>query len=165
MEDISNSEIGAEKAKLESYIKRREEWIKNCQEASSYAISRFDILIISLSTGALGFSIGFIKDFVKSDTIVVSFLLVKLSWIFFTSSIISNLLSQQTSYYSNQIEIKFTRLQIRKKRGKIVNTDNESTYKCQTKILDNFTIIFNFISLSLLITGLILTLIFICKNS
>lgn len=47
------------------YIEKLEAHIKSCKEASDYSIGRFDILIITLASGALGFSMSFIKDIVE----------------------------------------------------------------------------------------------------
>lgn len=147
-----------------AFVKRLEEYIVSCKESAKYSIDRFDILIISLSTGALGFSIAFIKDFVK-DKINPNLLLIKISWIVFAIAIIMNLLSQKTSYYSHILEIKLTKIKIKKLKGKENCSNCENRLNFKTNILDSLTTFFNISSLILLIAGIILTLIFININS
>lgn len=150
--------------KIQSRIKKYEDYIASCKEASNYAIGRFDILIISLSTGALGFSIAFLKDFVN-PTNADGFILIKISWIFFATAIMMNLLSQKTSYYSHKIEIKLMNYKIKKLKGKEVCTNCENRLDLKTTLLNGLTIFFNLSSLILFVISVILTLIFICKNS
>lgn len=103
-------------------IKNLENHINSTKEIVAYSIKRFDTLIISLSTGGLVLSVGFVKDLID-DFEKTNLCLLKLSWLLFALAIISNLLSQVTSYFSNKIEIKLSKNEIRQKRGKEVKVN------------------------------------------
>src|SRR5260221_14682741 len=100
----------------EKYINDLELHCVSCKEASNYSIKRFDILIITLSSGALLFSAGFIKDIIEASN-KRNFLLIKIAWALFGSAIIFNLWSQITSYYANKLEIRIIKNLIRKEKG------------------------------------------------
>ena len=68
-------------------------------------MERIDILVVSISTAALGFSMTFIKDLIP-DLATKCLTLLKISWFLFGAAIIFNLLSQLTSYYANRLEYK-----------------------------------------------------------
>jgi hypothetical protein len=127
-----------------------------------YSLDRFDILIISISSGGLVFSMGFVKDII-SDATKIDFLLLKISWIFFGLSIILNLLSQVTAYYANNFELRITKNIIRKER-KCELIGNQSKLENKKNILNFLTNLFNGSSLILLITGIILFVIFMSKT-
>ena len=88
----------------EAYIKKLEKHIDSTRENKKYSIDRFDILIISLSSGALGLSISYLKDILK-DLHCVNLTSLKMSWILFALAIICNLLSQRTAFVANEKEI------------------------------------------------------------
>ena len=144
------------------YIENLEAHIKSCKESANYSISRFDVLIISLSTGALGFSISFIKD-VSPKTVYNNLYLLKISWVLFSASLILNLLSQVTSYYANKYEIKISKSIIREEKGNnnLLNREKVEKWKC---ILDTWTMYLNGVSLLGFILGIIFLIIFTCNN-
>ena len=94
--------------KSERFISNLEAHKEKTVANLKYSIDRFDILIISISSGGLVFSMGFIKDII-SKMPPVDFLLLKISWILFGLAIVLNLLSQVTSYYANTFELKITK--------------------------------------------------------
>lgn len=102
----------------ENYIRKLEAHCDTCKKATEYAITRFDILIIALSSGSLAFTVGLIRDFFKTASKQEIFLL-KISCTLFGCAIVINLVSQITSYYSNKIEIKITNDLIKQEKGKI----------------------------------------------
>lgn len=146
----------------ERYISNLEKHIENTKSNMKYSLDRFDVLIITLSSGGLVFSMSFIKDieFLKD---VQYLILLNISWIFFGTSIISNLLSQVTGYLTNKIEIIVSNGLIRKKRKKQINIDIE---KLETKgnIANVLTHFFNGLSLILLIGAIVLLIVFISFN-
>lgn len=144
------------------YIENLELHLKSCKEAIDYSISRFDILIISLSSGALVFSMSFIKDIAGTNA-TQNISLLKISWGLFGSSLILNLLSQVTSYYANKYEIKITKRIIQKQRGKVTSSE-ESNLDAVKSVLNSFTLYFNSISLFALISGIIILIIFTSYN-
>lgn len=125
----------------ENYIEKLKEHIKCCEDAMKYSMDRFDILIISLSSGALGFSMSFIKDIAKANN--YSFLgLLKFSWVLFGLALITNLLSQLTSYFAHKYEMKISKNLIRKEKGK-ESALNETKYETRKKRFDSLTVILN----------------------
>lgn len=154
-----DSEVKKEPSK---YIQDMEAHILRCKEASDYSIKRFDVLIITLSSSGLALSLAFIKDLIKTLS-SGNFLLFKISTIFFAVSIICNLLSQKTSFYSHSIEIKVSKLLILKKQQKSVCSNCEGRLDFRAKFLNISTTILNFTSLVLLISAIILIMVFILK--
>lgn len=150
------------KEKKEKYVTELEEHIKYCREAVEYSITRFDILIISLSGGALGFSINFIKDVAQKNTFPNLWQL-KTSWILFGSALIMNLLSQATSYLANKFEIKISKELIKRPAKNEIST-NQTKWEKKKIIFDNSTIILNSASLFSFIGGIVFLIIFTFCN-
>ncbi len=144
------------------YIEKLEAHIKKCEDNSKYALDRLDILIITLSTGALGFSITFIKDIIKVKCIECLCLL-QFSWSLFALSIISNLVSQMTSYQASRLDIKVTKNIIRSKKGAESRVD-EQKLDDRKNNLNTWTKVLNMSSLCLLILGIVLVICFFCTN-
>ena len=136
---------------IDYYVKELEAHCESCKKATEYAITRFDILIIALSSGAIAFSEVFIKDVLK-ETGSYNYTLIKIAWASFKSAIVLNLFSQIKSYYSNKSEIKIIGSLLKKERGKMPLV-NERELECQQKNLNSGTIVFNFLSFSAFLVG------------
>ena len=160
---ITEEEKGIEKLKEEKYIQKLKEHIKCCEDAMKYSLDRFDILIITLSSGALGFSMSFIKDVAKNNN-YHHLTLLKFSWLLFGISLIANLLSQVTSFFAHQYELKISKNLIRKEKGKNSILNNETKIELTKKIFDYSTYILNAVSLLALIGGVIILIIFTYNN-
>ena len=143
------------------YINKLEKHIEQAKDSAKYSLDRFDILIISLSTCSLIFSIGFVKDIIPNLNDINTTLL-KLAWLFFLISLIANLISQVSGYYANKYDIKITQNIIREKRNKKMK-GNQNLYKQICKYLNYATIWLNGLSLILLISGLIALIVFFHK--
>lgn len=146
----------------ERYIQKLESHIEKTDANLKYSVDRFDILIISISSGGLVFSMGYVKD-ILTKNIHNDFALLKISWVFFGTSIILNLLSQVTSYYANKYEIAISKNIIRQERNKPV-IGNQSKLDCRQRIFNFLTNSFNFLSLLLLITAIIILIVFVNKS-
>lgn len=101
------------------YIEQLQNYVESIQKAIDYSVERFDILIISLSSSGLVLSVGFVKNII-TDFSNVNPILLKITWLLFTSSLIMNLLSQVTGYYANKYDLKVTKDIIRTEKGKKV---------------------------------------------
>ncbi|NCA84412.1 MAG: hypothetical protein EOM83_02435 [Clostridia bacterium] len=144
------------------YIKNLEYHIEGTKANIKYSLDRFDILIISLSSGGLIFSMGFIKDILPKD-IEINFLLLKISWILFGASIMINLLSQVTGYYANKMEIKISKNIIRQeKKNEMIG--NQQHFESMKKIFNSLTNVFNGLCLFFLIGGVVFLIIFVSAN-
>ena len=141
--------------KLESHIEKANSNLK-------YSIDRFDILIISISSGGLVLSMGFVKDLL-SDKINIDFTLLKISWILFAFSIVFNLISQVTGYYANKYDIMVTKNIIRKEKEKPI-IGNQDKLESQEKHMNNSTMILNATSLISLILGIAIMVVFMSIN-
>jgi hypothetical protein len=150
------------KKRSKRYIKNLEVHIENALLNSKYALDRFDILIISISSGGLVFSMGFVKDLLPKDQII-DLLFLKISWILFGLSIIFNLLSQVTSYYANKYEISISRYLIGLER-KESQIGNQNNLECKKKIFNSITYFFNWSSLVLLILAILILIHFVVKS-
>lgn len=146
----------------ERYIQKLEAHIEKTDANLKYSIDRFDILIISISSGGLVFSMGYVKD-ILSKNIHNDYTLLKVAWIFFGTSIIINLLSQVTSYYANKYEISISKNLIRQERDKPM-TGNQSEFECKKRIFDFLTNSFNLTSLLLLISAIIILIVFVYNS-
>lgn len=93
--------------------------IDSLKKDEDYAVEKFDTLIVSLSSGGLVFSVGFVKDVIK-DFHKVDLLWLKVCWIFFTLSLICSLISHVTGYHSNRYERRALKCKIKKHKGETV---------------------------------------------
>lgn len=143
--------------KNKKYIASLNEYIKAAEIRAKYSIERYDILVISLSSGGIALAVGFFDKFETIDKSSVYY-----GCLFFSIAIIINLFSQVTGYFANRYDIKYCNEEIRELQGK--NYDiNYKKYDCFKMIFNFFTTLFNGISLLSLIAGTIFLLIFI-KN-
>lgn len=143
--------------KNKKHIASLNEYRKTAETRVKYSIERYDILIISLSSGGIALAAGFFEKFKDIDKSNVYY-----ACLFFSISIIINLLSQVTGYYANRNDIKYCNQEIRELEGKSY-IKNYKKYDCFKIVFNFFTISFNGISLLSLIIGTIFILIFI-KN-
>lgn len=143
------------------YIDNLEKHIDTTKEAVKYSLERFDILIISLSSGGLVLSIGFVKDVIK-DFKCVDPVFLKISWGLFALSLITNLLSQVTGYYANKFEIKISKNILRKQREKD-EKGNQNRFLKLKGSYDFLTNFFNGLCLLSLIGAIVFLIIFINK--
>ncbi|WP_163378445.1 hypothetical protein [Cyclobacterium sp. SYSU L10401] len=144
------------------YLYKLEKHISLAKESSKYSSDRFDILLISLSTSALVLSIGFVEKVIPT-LYSVNTTLLKISWLLFVVSLISNLKSQVTGYYSNEFEIKVTKNLIREERGKQLR-GNQKKMETYCRNLNKLTLILNGISLCSLLIGIIILVLFFSNN-
>ena len=144
------------------FITNLEKHIEKASEHKKYSVDRFDILVISISTTSLVFSIGFVKDFVK-DNVDINYGLLKIAWLFFTLTIIINLISQINGYYANDYDISVTKNILKEKRGfKMVGKQKKLMSMCN--FFNGTTQILNFVSLICILTGIITLIIFFSNN-
>lgn len=151
---------------INKYIDDLSAWIDERKKDLNYSLEQFDKLIITLSSGSLALSIGFIKDIVKITKETDTFFL-KLSWYLLAISLISVLISQLTSYFTNKTEINLTIDEIRQLEKHKSYDDSKMTIRFKrffVKMSNLLTISFNAISFSGLIAGIISFIIFINKN-
>ncbi|MBS4070363.1 MAG: hypothetical protein KGZ90_03495 [Algoriphagus sp.] len=144
------------------YINNLEKHISLAKESARYSSDRFDILLISLSTSSLILSIGFIEKIIP-DLRLIDTSCLKTSWLLFVVSLISNLFSQVTGYYSNQYDIKVTKNLIKIERGKNIQGNQESLEKICSN-LNLCTIILNILSLICLVSGIVILIYFISNQ-
>lgn len=144
--------------KNKRYIRNLEKHISSADSNVKYSLDRFDILIITISSGGLIFSMGFVKD-ILSEINNIDFTLLKISWVGFSFSIIINLLSQVSSYFANSIDIKITRNIIKEERSKPIIW-NKRNMEIKQNIYDFLTKLFNSLSLLLLIVSICLLVVF-----
>ena len=146
----------------QKYIENLENHIISTKESVKYSLERFDILIISLATSALILSIGFVKDIVVNFE-CLNLTLLKISWLLFLVALITNLFSQVTGYFANNLEIKISKNLIKEEKGKPMK-GNQVKLECKKVLIDNSTKILNGLSLLSLITGIIILVTFLSKN-
>ncbi len=145
------------KQKDKDYIKSLKEYLIKAEERVKYSLERFDILIISLSSGGLVLSLNLFKDY---KDLLIDNTFLKYSWAFFSLALIVNLSSQITGYFANDYDIKGTKNIIKtinkksgvKKQNKLDNLRN---------IFNTLTTLFNFLSFFFLTLGIILLILFI----
>ena len=102
--------------KNKEHIINLNEYLITAATRAKYSIERFDILIISLSSGGIALVTAFFDKFKgidKSDIYNGS--------LFFSIAIIINLLSQVTGYFANYNDIKYCNEEIRELEGKNYN--------------------------------------------
>lgn len=144
------------------YLTKLEKHAEDASSAAKYSSDRFDILIISISTTSLILSVSLVEK-LTSNTVILEILFLKLSWIAFASSLISNLLSQVTGYLTNTYEVKISKNLIREERGGGMKGDQDLICKISA-ILNDTTFSLNILSLLTLIIGIILITTFLINN-
>jgi len=144
------------------YIDNLEKHKENTLSNIKYSIDRFDILIISISSGALAFSMNFVKDILDSRIPENSNLIIT-AWIAFGAAIVFNLFSQVSSFYANKLEIKITKNLIQQEKGGAI-IGNQKSFEKKHLISNVTTQILNGSSLFLVVIGVILLVIFMSTN-
>lgn len=108
-----------------------------------YGEETFDKLIVSISSGAIVFTVGFVKDLFTDINIKFHFLLIS-AWVLFSISLIVILISQKTS---------------------VAAIDARIVYKLKNSVyLNKITDILNYISFISLVLGVILFMLFSIYN-
>ena len=156
------SRLKQKEEKEDRYVAKLDKHIDDAKEAVKYSSDRFDVLIISLSTSALILSIGFAKNVIP-DLKNINTSLLKTALIILVSSLIANLVSQVTGYFSNKLDIKVTRNLIRKRRG-LTPKGKQKKLHFWCSFLDYLTLTLNGSSLFLLIIGIVTLVIFFSNN-
>jgi hypothetical protein len=143
--------------KKKQHISNLNEYIKTAESRAKYSLERFDILIITLSSGGIALSMSFFENFIEINKTQVY-----IGCVFFALAVIINLLSQVTGYYANRFDIKYSIQEVREIEKKEFESDYEK-YDCYKKIFDFITTLFNIISLLIFITGMTFIILFITK--
>lgn len=145
------------KKKDKKHISDLKEYLTKAEERVKYSSERFDILIISLSSGGLILALSLFENF-KNSYIDKSY--IKLSWLFFSLALIINLSSQVTGYLANKYDIKGTKNDIYKIEGK-ETLGNQKWIDRYQNISDFLTKWFNIVSFISLTIGIIFLILFI----
>jgi len=141
-------------------ITNLEKHAEKADKAAEYSIVRFDLLIISLSTGALLLSINYSREL--TDHIHIGYL--KFSWLAFVVCIISNLLSQVTGYFGNIKDVAATKNVIRTKREK-PHRGNQKSLETWCTRFKNATLWLNLVSLLTFIIGVTSLIVYFNSNT
>lgn len=123
----------------------KQKYIDELKAIIQYSISKFDDQILYISSGALGLSLGFIKDIVPLGTAAYRWVLITSWWVLAVTIIIS-LISHLVSYY-------LTQKQIQKIESQEQLRDDKTTPTL------------NIISVSLLVLGILTQVIFVSLNT
>ncbi|MBE7646042.1 hypothetical protein [Tenacibaculum finnmarkense] len=145
------------KRKNKEHISNLKEYVSKAEERVKYSLERFDILIISLSSGGLILALNLFKNF---QNICIDKKFLKLSWLFFSLALIINLSSQVTGYLANKYDIKGAKNDIYELEKKELVGNQKWIDKYQN-LSDFLTKWFNILSFVTLIIGIILLILFI----
>jgi hypothetical protein len=161
---MSNAELRSESRqnRADRYINQLERHIEKAEDHKKYSSDRFDILSISISTTALIFSIGFVKDIVKNYGEIDKSDL-KIAWLLLSITICLNFISQLVSYYAHDIDIRISENIIRRKRGYKVQ-GNQNKYEKICNFLSILTEILNWSGLLGIILGISKLVVFFSNN-
>lgn len=146
----------------ERYIRKLETHLEDAKSSAKYSSDRFDILIITISSTALVTTIGFARYFL-GEIENVNTNLLKVGWLLFVITIISNLLSQLSAYYSHIYDVKATTNLIRIEREKEPKGNKEKIETICNR-LSSLTTYLNHASLATLIVGIIVIVLFFSNN-
>lgn len=141
--------------KDKKYIDSLKEYITTAEGRVKYSLERFDILVISLSSGGLALSSSLYENFKNADKT-----LINIAWIFFSSALIINLISQMTGYRANKLDIKCTYIVIDEVKGELAEGSHKKI-DCYKAIFNFLTTVFNTLSFLSLTTAIILIILFI----
>jgi hypothetical protein len=146
------------KEKDGKYLSDLKKYILKAENRVKYSIERFDILIITLSSGGLVLGISLYSNFKEADKFLVG-----LSWMFFSTALIINLLSQISGYFANKLDIKCVNNIIDEIEKREVS-GNPKLLETIHKICNKGTDILNLLSFICLVIGIIQTIIFVNCN-
>lgn len=152
----------AKETQSERYLRKLETHLENAESSAKYSSDRFDILIVTISSTALVTTIGFAKYFL-SEIENVNTNLLKVGWLLFVITVISNLLSQLSAYYSHIYDAKATNNLIRIERQKEPKGNKEKIEAICNR-LSCLTTFLNHLSLVTLIAGIIIIVLFFSNN-
>lgn len=139
-------------------IERLEKHNENVQQTIKYSVDRFDILVISLSSGGIALCTTFAKDILELFP-CINILLLKIASALFGLTITFNLFSQVTSYFACKNEVQAVKNLIREKKGK-PHIGNQKLIESSKKNFNTSTQILNAICLISLTTAIILVAVF-----
>ncbi|WP_292944817.1 hypothetical protein [Olleya sp. UBA1516] len=149
------------KSKNQTKYDEWKEHLNSTKEKSDYSLKRMDLLVISISSGGLYVIFGTIKEFKTGKILVENSYLLSIAGILLLSSIIVNFFSQLSGYYANHYEEKyiFNELEILSNESlKEINKEkintSQKTNDSFVKTCNQFTDIFNFISIITMIIGI-----------
>jgi hypothetical protein len=140
--------------KDEKHIEALKKYIQEAEQRAKYSIERFDILIISLSSGGIALSVGLFDKFKNEELSTVFY-----GILFFTIALILNLNSQITGYYANRNDIKFCHEEINELEEKKHKSDYQK-YDCYKNVFNFFTKVLNTVSFMALVVALIFIILF-----
>ncbi|WP_272023093.1 hypothetical protein [Olleya namhaensis] len=149
------------KSKNQTKYDEWKEYLNSTKEKSDYSLKRMDLLVISISSGGLYVIFGTIKEFKTGKILVENSYLLSIAGILLLSSIIVNFFSQLSGYYANHYEeiYIFNELEILSNESlkeidkEKINT-SQKTNDSFVKTCNQFTDIFNFISIITMIIGI-----------
>ena len=139
-----------------------ENYKKHCestQQNIKYSHDRFEILILTLSSGGIVLVTSFMKDLIvaKENTNLNE---LKVSVTLFVITIILNLFSHVTSYYANKKDLQAVKNIIKEKEGKGMHPRQVEIEK-HKEMLNSWTMRLNAACLFTLVIAMTLTTIFI----
>jgi len=152
---LGKKEQRREEKKGKRFIAALNEYTKTTEGRVSYSLQRFDILIISLSSGGLALGSSMYENFKSVDHE-----LINIAWIFFSSALVVNLLSQITGYWANKFDIRCTKILIEEEEGKAEIGTHKKLDDVKA-IFHHSTSVLNGLSFIALATGIILIIIFV----
>lgn len=117
-----------EEIKDQKYIEELKEYVVSAESRIKYSLERFDILIISLSSGGLVLVMNLYTNFPCSNKASIN-----IAWFFFSIALMINLLSQITGYLANKYDLKFTKNEIKIMENKKFKYKKEQIEKIEIK--------------------------------
>lgn len=154
------------KKRKKIYIKELTRWVQNREKDLDYAYEQFDKLIITLASGGLVLTIGFVKDIVhiipSTDTT-----LLKYSWYLFTSSLIIALLGHIFAILANRIIISIKIEEIDAHKEKVEFNNNSIRIRLKRWIFKSINLSLkstNIIAFISLLTAIIVFVTFVNQN-
>ena len=143
--------------KDKKHIKALKQYLVTANDRAKYSIQRFDILIITLSSGGIVLAMSFFENYKNIDKT-----LVYNGCLCFAFALIINLVSQATGYFANRFDIKYVREEIRELEKKSF-FETYTKYDGFKKIFNFMTRFFNTSSLISFVIGMIFIMLFV-KN-
>lgn len=137
------------------HIKNLKAYIASAEQRAKYSIERFDILIISLSSGGIALGVSLFEKFLPYDHSYIFYGIC-----FFSLALVINLSSQVTGFFANRYDIKYCLEEIKELEKKKFKT-NYKIFDCLKKVFNFLTKLLNTTSvLSLIIAIVYITVFF-----
>jgi len=144
------------KDKNKKYSAELTQHINSTRINKLYAIKRIDIVLITLSSAGIYFNFEFFKFIQEYNKVIDCKSCVLIPSLFFSSTIVLNIISHWTGYFANKYEEICSGLELDKLKRRKIDKEYEKRVESRIQLFNKFTSILNGITSILLVISIII---------